>query len=59
MDNNELNPLVFYDLYKNGQFLTIDHAGNPTDYIDSNNSNLIRTHLLPVITTDQFYEIYN
>jgi|TARA_R110000796_G_scaffold185580_2_gene302415 hypothetical protein len=52
VDNNSTNPLDSYDLSLNGQFL----ANNSCVY--SVDDNLTRTKLLPLVTEDEFYKIY-
>jgi hypothetical protein len=57
-NSDKYNILSSYDLYQNGQFLTQNGDKKIVTYIDSVDENLTRTHLLPLITIDQFYEIY-
>tara|TARA_B100001094_G_scaffold331524_1_gene400167 strand:+ start:5979 stop:6713 length:735 start_codon:yes stop_codon:yes gene_type:complete len=58
MDENSVNPLDSYSLYSNGQFLTDIGEGKIGTYIDDVHPNLTRTHLMPFITKERFYEIY-
>ncbi len=52
VDNNSHNPLDSYNLSSNGQFLTDNSCVYSVD------DNLTRTKLLPLITKDEFYKIY-
>ena len=52
VDENSDNPLDSYDLSSNGQFIT------NTSCVYSVDDNLIRTKLLPLITEEEFYKIY-
>jgi hypothetical protein len=52
VDSNSANPLDSYNLSSNGQFLANDSCVYSVD------DNLTRTKLLPLITEQRFYKIY-
>jgi len=58
VNQDDTDPFASYTIYNNGQFLLSDSKQNITGYLYSTHENLTRTHLLPLIDLNQFYEIY-